>query len=426
MATIAGISAFILLASGVPIYIGLGLALYAVAIGLGTVPPVMVFQQMFQGLSSFVLLAIPLFILAGELMMRAKIIDDIIMLCNILVGSFRGGLAHVNIVACMFFAGITGSAVSETAAIGSILIPSMKRNGYGDEFPVALTAAASVIGPIIPPSIPMVLYGSVVSASIGGLFFGGVVPGIMLGLGLMLVAGVISHKRKFPVSYRKMTPAEIGLTIIRSVPALMMPMIILGGILGGVFTATEAAAVAVAYSILVGVFFYRTLTLSDIVTSVKVSMVVAANILVIVAVSNPLGWIVALDMVPQRLAAVVTGFSAEPWVVLLIINIFLLILGCIMDASANILIFAPIFAPLAISVGVDPLHFGVVFVLNLVIGLATPPFGMCLFVAAAIGKIPFERAVKAILPFILVEMVVLFLVTYYPPLALWVPRSLGF
>jgi tripartite ATP-independent transporter DctM subunit len=426
MAAIAGIFAFILLTLGVPIYIGLGMALYVVAIGLGTVPPVMVFQQMFQGLSSFVLLAIPLFILAGELMMRAKIIDDIITLCNILVGGFRGGLAHVNIVACMFFAGITGSAVSETAAIGSILIPSMKRNGYGDEFPVALTAAASVIGPIIPPSIPMVLYGSVVSASIGGLFFGGVVPGIMLGLGLMLVAGFISHKRKFPVSYRKMTLAEVGWTIIRSLPALMMPMIILGGILGGVFTATEAAAVAVAYSILVGVFFYRTLTLADIVTSVKVSMIVASNILVIVAVSNPLGWIVALDLVPQRLAAVVTGFSTEPWVVLLIINVFLLILGSVMDASANILIFAPIFAPLAISVGVDPLHFGVVFVLNLVIGLATPPFGMCLFVAAAIGKISFERTVKEIIPFVLVEILVLILVTYYPPLALWVPRALGF
>lgn len=416
---------FFFLIIGAPIAFGIGLTVLLTVMAWGDIPLTIVFQQMYQGVDSFTLLALPLFMLAGELMTRTGIIDDILLLCNILVGRFRGGLAHVNIVASMFFAGISGSAVSDTAAIGSVLIPSMEKNGYDADFSVAVTAASSVIGPIIPPSIGMVLYGSIMPVSISALFAGGILPGILLGLGLMLVAAIISRKRDYPVSYKKYTIQELTKAILRAVPALMTPIIILGGILSGVFTPTEAAAVANTYAILLGVFYYKNLDLKTIYESIIEAMVVAASVLFIVAAATPLGWLVAMGQIPQKVAQLVTMFTTNQYVVLFLINLFLLAIGAIMEANINLLIFAPILAPVAVAVGVDPLHFGIIFVLNIIIGLATPPFGVCNFVAAGIGKISVERAMKAILPFIAVEIVVLLLVTYVPAISLTIPKLLG-
>ncbi len=411
---------------GIPIAFALGLSVLFTTTVWGKIPLTIIFQQLFQGVDKFTLLAIPLFMLAGELMMHAKIIDDIISLTNVLVGRLRGGLAHVNIVASMFFAGITGSAVSDTAAIGSILIPSMVKNGYSPDFSVGVTSASSVIGPIIPPSIGMVLYGSVVAVSIGGLFAGGIIPGILLGFGLMGVVVLASKKKNFPVSYTKYTVSELVRLLIRSIPAILMPVIIMGGILGGVFTPTEAAVVAVDYALIIGIFFYRTLTFKNIILSFKNSMMTAAAVLLIVAVANPLGWLVAMAQIPQKIVGAITSLTANPYLILLLINIFLLLLGSVMEATANILIFAPILAPLAESIGIHPLHFGVIFVLNIIIGLATPPFGMCIFVGAGIGKISVERAMKAILPFIIVEIFVLALTTYISAISITIPRLMGF
>ena len=326
----------------------------------------------------------------------------------------------------MFFAGITGSAVSDTAALGSILIPSMRRNGYDADFAVAVTSASSVIGPIIPPSIGMVIYGTVVSVSIGGLFAGGMIPGILLGLGLMIVAYSISRKRDFGVTRVTYTGPELVRILLRSIPALMTPVIILGGIFGGVFTPTEAAGVAVTYSLLVGIFFYRTLDLRNILQAFQESMVLAASVLFIVAVSGPLAWLVAMDQIPQLIANIVTSLTDQS-----------------PDRPAPDQRLPVAARQRAGCRGDHPhlrahpgahrgggghrsLHFGIVFVLNVIIGLATPPFGMCLFVGASVGAIPVERVMKAILPFVAVEIVVLFLVTYVPDVAMTAPRLFGF
>ncbi|QNB46028.1 TRAP transporter large permease subunit [Thermanaerosceptrum fracticalcis] len=410
---------------GMPIAFGLGLAVAMTILINGKIPMTMVFQQFYQGVDSFTLIALPLFILAGNLIAQAKIIDDILVLCNVLVGKIRGGLANANIVGSMFFAGISGSAVAETAAIGGALIPAMVKNGYDPDFSVAVTASASVIGPIIPPSIGMVLYGSIMPVSVAALFAGGLVPGIMLGIGLMMVATFISYKRKYPVITEKYGVKGTIKALVKTFPALLMPIIILGGILGGVFTPTEAAAVANIYALLIGFFYYRSLDLKGVISCIKSSMVLAGAVLTIVAITYPLGWLVAMGQVPQHLVEIITSITSNKYLVLFFINIFLLFLGCIMDANANLLIFAPILAPLALQLGIDPVHFGVIFVLNIIIGLATPPFGVCLFVASGIGKIPIERAMKAIIPFVLVEICVLFLVTYFPALILTFPKLMG-
>lgn len=416
---------FIYFIVGVPIAFAIGLTVFTTVAVWGEIPFTIIFQQFYQGVDSFTLLAIPLFMFAGDLMLQAGIIDDILDFCNILVGKLRGGLAHVNVVASMLFAGLSGSAVSDTAAIGSILIPSMEKNGYDTDFSVAITSASSVIAPIIPPSIGMVLYGSMIPVSIGAMFAGGIIPGILLGLGLMMVVAIISKRRNYPVSHKKYSVQEIRSIFIKAIPALLMPMIILGGILFGIFTPTEAAAVACIYGLLIGFFLYKTLNFKNVSQSIINSMLTAASVLLIVAAAHPLGWLIAMAHIPDKIVSLITSITTNPLLVLLLINIFLLILGSIMECTANILIFAPILAPLAAAVGIDPLHFGVIFILNLTIGLATPPFGMCLFVGAGIGKISLERVMKAILPFIAIEIIVLLLATYVPGIVTTVPKLLG-
>lgn len=413
------------MALGVPIAFAMAMGLAATIHVWGGISFSMLFQQIFQGINSFTFIAVPMFILAGELMSRVGIIDDILLLCRVVMGWVPGSLANANIVASMFFAGVSGSAVADTSAIGGALIPAMVKEGYDDDFSVAVTASSSVIGPIIPPSIGMVLYGATLGTSISAMFMGGLVPGILLGLGLMIPATYLSIKRKYPRNTEKYTPKQIAHAFVRAIPALLMPVIILGGILGGVCSPTEAASVAILYSIIVGVFYYRSLNLKILVDCMVKAMIQSGAVLLIAAVACPVGWLVAMGKVPVILAAFITSITSNKFVVLLLINIFLLILGCGIDANVSLLIFAPILAPLAVSMGVHPIHFAIIFILNITIGLATPPYGVCLFIGSSIAKIPLSRTMKAVIPFCLVEIVVLLLTTYVPAIALAVPRMLG-
>ena len=415
----------VFLVLGVPIAFSIGLAVMLTIAANGQLPMMIVFQQTYQGLDSFTLLALPLFILAGDLMGRVGIIDDLLTVCEVLLGRVRGSLAHANILASMFFAGISGSATADTAAIGGALIPAMIKQGYDEDFSVAVTASSSVIGPIIPPSIGFVLYGSTMMVSISALFMAGVVPGVLFGVGLMIPTAYMSHKRNYPKSTKRYTPLEIIKTLFRALPAAIMPVIILGGILGGIFTPTEAADIAVVYALLVGVLYYKSLNLKTILTSVTQSAVSCGAVLLIVGLSYSFGCLVAMTQIPQAISEFLMAFTSSKLIFLLLVNLFLLVMGCVMESNAILLICAPILAPIATMFGVDAVHFGVVFVLNIIIGLATPPFGMCLFIATGIAKIPLDKSMRAILPFCAAEIIVLLLVTYIPDICLFLPRILG-
>ena len=417
---------FFFMAMGVPIAFAMAMGLVATIQCWGEIPFSMLFQQIFQGVNSFTFIAVPMFILAGELMSRVGIIDDILLLCRVLVGWVPGSLANANIVASMFFAGVSGSAVADTSAIGGALIPAMVKEGYDDDFSVAVTAASSVIGPIIPPSIGMVLYGASLGTSITAMFMGGVVPGILLGVGLMIPATYLSIKRKYPRNTEKYTTGQIIGAVVHAIPALLMPAIILGGILAGICSPTEAASIAILYSVIVGVFYYKSLNLKIFMDCMVKSMVQAGAVLLIAAVACPVGWLVAMGQVPVQLAEFITSVTSNKYIVLLMINLFLLILGCGIDANVSLLIFAPILHPLAVSFGIHPIQFAVMFVLNITVGLATPPYGACLFIGSSIAKIPLSKTMKAILPFCAVEIIVLMLTAYVPDIVLALPRMLGF
>ena len=417
---------FFFMALGVPIAFAMAMGVVATIHFWGGIDFSMLFQQIFQGVNSFTFIAVPMFILAGELMSRVGIIDDILLLCRVLVGWVPGSLANANIVASMFFAGVSGSAVADTSAIGGALIPAMVKEGYDDDFSVAVTASSSVIGPIIPPSIGMVLYGATLGTSITAMFMGGLVPGVLLGIALMIPATYLSIKRKYPRNTKKYSAKEIISALMRAVPALLMPIIILGGILAGVCSPTEAASIAILYAIIVGVFYYKSLTWKVLVDCMVKSMIQSGAVLLIAAVACPVGWLVAMGQVPVILAEFITSVTTNKYFVLFLINIFLLILGCGIDANVSLLIFAPILAPLAVSLGVHPIHFAVLFILNITIGLATPPYGVCLFIGSSIAKIPLSKTMKAVLPFCLAEIIVLLLATYVPDVVLALPRALGY
>ncbi len=410
---------------GVPIAFSVGLSLITTIAVWGEIPMMIVFQQTYQGLDSFTLLALPLFILAGDLMGRVGIVDDLLRVCEVLLGRVRGSLAHANILGSMFFAGISGSATADTAAIGGVLIPTMIKQGYDPEFSVAVTASSSVIGPIIPPSIGFVLYGSTMAVSVSALFFAGAVPGILLGIALMIPTAYLSHKRHYPKNTTSYKPSQIVRTIFHALPAIIMPVIILGGILGGIFTPTEAADIAVVYTLLIGLIYYRSLNGKIIMDYVANAMIACGAVLLIVGFSNSFGCLVAMTQIPQAVSELLMQITSSKYVFLLLVNLFLLAMGCVMETNAILLICAPILAPIAAIFGVDPVHFGVIFLLNIIIGLATPPFGMCLFIATGIAKNPLEKNMKAILPFCAVEIIVLFLVTYIPDICLTLPRVLG-
>jgi tripartite ATP-independent transporter DctM subunit len=417
------VSLFLSLLLGVPIGFGLGLSSLIALLAWQDIPLVVIVQRTFTGIDIFPIMAVPLFILAGELIKAGNMMGALLNLSNLLVGHIRGGLAHVNVVVSMFFGGVTGSAVADTSALGSIEIPMMRKAGYDAPFSAAITCASAIIGPIIPPSILMVVYAMAVpNVGVGALFLGGVIPGLVVGLSLLAANYYLAVKRNYPKEDYQLSFSKLIRTLRKTVWALMMPVIIMGGIISGAFTATEAAGIAVLYALIVGLFISRDLNFTNIVHALFRSGVTAGSVLIIVAFANLFAWLLTTQQVPQKTAALMLGLTQNPYMFLLLINILLLILGCFVEGAAAIIIIAPIFAPIAVKLGIDPLHFGIVFVINLCIGLITPPMGLTLFVGCGIANISLEEISKAIVPFLIVEIAVLFLVTYVPAIPLFLPN----
>jgi tripartite ATP-independent transporter DctM subunit len=391
----------------------------------GMLVPQLVVQRMFAGIDSFPMMAIPFFMLAGALMDTGGISTRLVRFSNYLVGWIQGGLAHVVIVASCFFAGITGSAVADATAIGSTLIPLMKKRGFPVLFSATVVAAAGVVGPIIPPSIPMVIYGSMAGVSIGALFMGGFIPGILIGLGLMAVVYVQAKKHGYPREAVRPTVKEFLQATISAMGAILMPLIILGGIFGGVFTATEAAVVATIYAFIMGKFVYKELQWRHFPDILYKAGLNTAMILIIVGVANLVGYIMAVERIPLMVAELFLSITTTKWVMLLLINILLLIVGCFIDGASALIIFTPVLLPLIYKLGIDPIFFGVMITVNLMIGTITPPVGLCLYVACGIAGVRLEQISRTIIPFLLIEIAVLFLVTYVPDLIMFLPGMFG-
>lgn len=426
MVAIILISFGLLIVMGIPIGFCLGLIPLVSTMFFMRFSPKVIPHEMFSSLDSFPLMAIPLFILAGNLMNTAKITHQLIQLSNSIVGWIRGGLAQVNIVVSMLFSGLNGSAVADTVSVGSVLIPSMKDEGYDADFAAAVTASSSMIGAIIPPSVGMVIYGSTLGVSIGALFAAGIIPGILIGLALMVVAYVISVRRKYPVHSEKFHLLEFLKQFRNSVLPLMLPVIIIGGIVFGVFTPTEAAGIAVGYTAFLALVVYRNVSLSEFIECLFRSGVTTGVILLLVGASAPFAWLLTILEVPKIVAEGLGEITTNKYLVLILINVFLLVMGMLLDATANILILGPILMPVALAFGIDPIHFSLVMIINLIIGLGTPPVGTVLFATVPIARVSVEKIAVAIVPFCLAQLVILGLVTYVPALTTWIPSMLGY
>ena len=422
---------FILILLTVPVYVALGatgtVGLIIISFGPGFGNPMIVIgQSIYTGIGFFPLLAIPLFILAGEIMNKTGITDRLIRFSVMLIGRMPGSLANANIVSSMFFGGITGSAQADTSAVGGVLIPAMVKEGYTKEMAVAVTASSSTVGPIIPPSIMMVIYGVSVGTSIGALFIGGILPGILIGLSLIATVLILDRKHNFPRRTEKIPFKEKLLITRKALWPLGMPLIIVGGILGGVVTPTEAGALAVLYALIFGFFVRRILKVRDLIPMMKHTATLTATVMMIISCAKILSYVLTVYQLPVQLGESFKSVSDSPLLFLLFVNILLLVIGTFMDGGASVIIMAPILAPIAASFGIDPVHFGVIMVLNLIIGAGTPPLGLCLFIACGIAKLPVEKGARAILPFIGAEILILMFVTYVPWIVLALPKYYGF
>ena len=377
--------------------------------------------KMYAGIDVFVLLSIPGFILAGNLMNQGGLTDKIIRFCNHLIGHVRGGLAYVNIGASMLFAGISGTAISDTASLGSVLIPAMKKEGYDRDFSCAITAASSTVGPLIPPSLPMIIAATLSGLSVGKLFLAGAIPGLLLGTGLFLVAYVVAQRRKYPKNKKSSLQQRI-ISLSETFWAHGLIIVILFGIIGGVFTPTEASIVAVLYALAVGYFIYKKLNLNNILIVFLDSMKTTASLMILVGFANLFGYILITEQIPQTLSNEILSFTNNKYVVLLLINLLLIVVGTFMETIAALLIMFPILLKVAVAVEIAPIHFAVICVLNLIIGLTTPPVGVCLFVASSIGKTSIGKVSRAGLPFLGVSVLVLILISLFPELSLFLPH----
>ena len=404
----------------IPIAMALGLSCFIYVLIEG-IPLVILPLKMYSGIDVFVLLSIPGFILAGNLMNHGGLTEKIIAFCNHLLGHIRGGLALANIGSSMIFAGISGTAIADTASIGSVMISAMKKEGYKGGFSCAVTAASSTIGPILPPSVPMIIAATISGLSVGKLFLAGAIPGTLLGLGLMVVAYVVSVKEKYPKHPRSTFP-QLVTGFLDTFWALLMTFIILFGIVGGVFTPTEASIIAILYALIIGFFVYKKLNLKALPAIVLDSMKTSASLMVLVGFANLFGWILVTERLPQLISSELLGFSTNKYVILILINLLLLVVGSFMETIAAILILFPVLLNVATSVGIDPIQFSVIALLNLMIGLTTPPVGVCLFVASTIGKTPINQIISAGVPFLLVSVFILILVSLIPELSLMLPE----
>lgn len=408
---------------GIPIAFALGIVSTVGLVSMGS-PLLVVVQRMFTGVDSIPLIAVLLFTLAGALMQRGGISQRLISFADVLVGHLPSGMAMVTIVGCMFFAAITGSAIAATAAIGGIMIPVMAEKGYDKSFSCSLMATGGSIGPIIPPSIPLLVYGVLANCSVAKLFLGGIIPGLLMGIGLMVYSYFLGKRRHYFGREKRATVRELLCAIKDALWALITPIIIMGGILSGVFTATEAAGVACIYAALIGVFVYHELDLKGIKESLIESSKTTGIVLLVVGFASLFTWVITMQMIPQQIATFLEATIHQRWMLLLVINVILLIAGTFIDTTSAIVIFAPLFLALAPVFGLDSIHLGVMMAVNLSIGMCTPPLGVCLFVSGELGDISLKHMMKDLWPQMLVLIAVLGLITYIPATVTWIPDML--
>ncbi|MEV9641654.1 TRAP transporter large permease [Mammaliicoccus sciuri] len=376
-------------------------------------------QKMFSGIDNFGLLAIPLFMLAGELMNGGGITTRLVSFARVLIGHYRGGLAYVTVIANMFLASILGSANAQAAMMSKVMVPEMEKEGYRRDFSAAITLASSIVAPVIPPSMLFIIYGTLTGASIADLFMAGVIPGILLGVGFIIVIGIMNQKQQFPKS-EKANFQMIVKSFLRVLPAMLIPFTIIFGILGGVFTPTESAAIACVIAFVIGLA-YRELKLKDMPEILVNTVVNTATISFLIVTANLFGFIIAYEQIPQLVANSMLGLSENPLIFLLLVNIFLLLIGTVLDGIAALIILIPVMLPLLATYQIDPVHFGVIVCINLTIGLLTPPVGTGLFIVSSIAKVKFEDLIKAIMPFLAMAILVLLILTYWEDAALWIP-----
>ena len=416
-------SAVVLLALGIPIAIALGGSAMVYVLMQEDLSLTMLIQTSFAGMSTFPLLAIPLFMLAGNLMNEGGLTRDLVRFARQLLGHINGGLGLATIVASAIFAAISGAAVATAVAIGMVMIPAMKDAGYDEEVAAGVTATASCMGPIIPPSIPFIMYGVIANVSIGALFLGGVVPGLLLALFLMVYMYYVAKKRGYPKE-KKATFAEVLVGAWKALPALLMPIIIMGGILGGAFTPTDAAGVVVIYALLVGKLVYRQLSLRRLPTILLNSGIESAMVMLLLGLSEPFSWIIAAEQIPQIIINAISQVSSSPYVVLFLINVLLILVGIPLETAPAITIVTPVIAPMAVQLGIDPVHLGIVVCFNLVLGLITPPVGAVLFAICGMTGMSLERLAKGVWAPFYIALIVLVLVTYIPALTTFLPKVL--
>lgn len=412
----------VLLIIGVPVAFTLGLTAMAYIAFQTSLPPLVAFQRMFASVDSFPFMAIPFFMLAGNLMGAGGLASRIIDLSRALVGHLRGGLANVCVVSNMFMGGVSGSSVADCSALGSILIPGMQREGYGSKFAAAINATASTMGIIIPPSIPMILTGAATALSIRDLFFGGLVPGILSGLGMLVLTTFISKRRGYP-KYPRVSFRQLMQALFKGLPAFIMVLIILGGIMSGIFTPTEASVVAVLYALVIGLI-YRELTWQGFFTALVDSAISSAVVLIVISTAGLLTWLLAYSMIPQKLALYLSGVIHSPVLLMVILGVVFLFVGCVLDVSPAVLLFGPVLLPVVQSVGADPIFFGVMMVFSLAIGLITPPVGTTMMLSAYLARVSILDVARESIPYIFFMIGLLFILIFFQGLVLWVPNFL--
>jgi C4-dicarboxylate transporter DctM subunit len=413
----------VLVVIDVPIAIALGLSGVLALWWVGSIPTMLAITRMVAGIDNFPLLAVPMFVLAGSIMENGGAAGRLVRLASALVGFIRGGLGMVVIVATILFSGISGSSVADTAAIGSLMLPAMQKKGYPVEFATALMVSAGGMGILIPPCITMIIYAFIANTSVGALFIGGIIPGLVMGAGLMVLTYFIARRYGYPAE-AKASAREIWRAFADSAWALLTLVIILVGIVGGVFTATEAAVIVVLYSLVVGTVIYKELRWSQLPKILLDTAVTSGVVMLVISTSSIFAWVLANQQIPQKVAQTLFTLSNQPWVFLLLVNLLMLVVGCFLDATPALLILVPILLPLALRLGIDPVHFGIVLVANLGIGFITPPVGVTLFVATSITGVPIARVVKPLMPYFLVMVASLLLITYVPWFTLALPRLL--
>ena len=421
------VSACIFLAIGVPVAFALGLATAATLILAENYPLMVLLKETFTGMDSFPLMAVPFFILAAELMSGGSLTEVLLRFAGQFVGHKRGGLGYTNVVSLTFFSGISGSALADAAGPGSMLIRMMDKAGYDRSYAAALTAATAIVGPIIPPSITMIIYAlQDEKVSVGALFVAGILPGILIAVAMCVVNFRVSKRRNYKGDGQLPALAEILATTWKALPAILLPVVILGGMRAGWFTPTEASVVAVFYALLCGKFVYRTLQWKALPDILSRSALLSASVLIIIGLSGAFAWVLTIEGIPQQLAEWLVGMNLSPWMFLLLVNVFLLLFGIFIEPLPGVMVLVPILAPVALKLGIDPVHFAMVVIFNLTLGMITPPVGGLLFVTANVSKVPMGPLVRELAPFLWAHGVVLLLLTFVPALSTWLPHALGF